>query len=152
MIKGQRRQIHQEMAMSDVRGQVKKSDVVITNPTHVAVAVQYDKAEMMAPQIMIKGQRLYAQLIREIAEEEGIPLVRNVPLAWALIELEIGDEIPETLYQAVAEVLSFVYRLKEEQAGLRRRPATVTPTVSPSQATPTQLGTEKLPPRPRPYV
>jgi flagellar biosynthesis protein FlhB len=117
MIKGQRKQLHQEMAMNDAKGQVQNSDVVVTNPTHIAVAIKYDPDDMVAPQIMLKGQRLFAQTIREIAEEEGIPIMRNVPLAWALIELEVGDDIPEDLYQAVAEILTFVYRLKEEQAG-----------------------------------
>lgn len=115
LIKGQRRQLHQEMAMSDVAQQVSKSDVVVTNPTHLAVAIKYDAEEMIAPQIMAKGQRLYAQMIRNMAEEYEIPIVRNVPLAWALIELEVGDEVPEDLYQAVAEILAFVYRMKAER-------------------------------------
>ncbi len=115
LIKGQRKQLHREMAMSDVAQQVSKSDVVVTNPTHIAIAIKYDAAEMIAPEIMAKGQRLYAQRIREIAEQQDIPIMRNIPLAWALIELEIGDEIPEDLYQAIAEVLAFVYRLKAEK-------------------------------------
>lgn len=115
LIKSVRRQQYMEMIMGDARQQVAKSDVVVTNPTAVAVAVAYDKEEMLAPQVMVKGQRLYAQFIRELAEELGVPIVRNVPLAWALLELEMGDEIPEDLYQAVAEVLVFVYKLKEEK-------------------------------------
>jgi flagellar biosynthetic protein FlhB len=115
MIKGQRKQLHQEMAMSDVAQQVAKSDVVLTNPTHIAVAVKYDAKEMVAPEIMAKGQRLYAQYIRELAEQYDVPIMRNIPLAWALIELDVGDEIPEDLYQAVAEILAFVYRLKAEK-------------------------------------
>jgi flagellar biosynthesis protein FlhB len=115
LIKGQRKQLHQEMAMSDVSQQVKSSDVVVTNPTHLAIAIKYDSAEMVAPQIMAKGQRLYAQMIREMAEDYGVPIMRNVPLAWALIELEVGDEVPEEIYQAVAEILAFVYRMKAEQ-------------------------------------
>lgn len=115
LIRSQRRQIHMEMAMGDVRQQVKASDVVITNPTHLAIALKYDKEMMVAPQIVAKGQRLFAEYIRELAEEFEIPIVRNIPLAWSLIELEIGDEIPETLYVTVAEVLTFVYRLKEER-------------------------------------
>lgn len=113
-IKGQRRQMHQELAMGDVRQAVASSDAVVTNPTHLAVAIKYDETEMMAPQIVAKGQRLFAQMIREVAEEHQVPIVRNVPLAWSLIELEVGDEIPEDLYAAVAETLLFVYRLKKE--------------------------------------
>lgn len=115
LIKGYRKQLHQELAMSDVAQQVAKSDVVVTNPTHIAVAVKYDPKEAVAPEIMAKGQRLYAQHIRELAEQYDVPIMRNVPLAWALIELDVGDEIPEDLYHAVAEILAFVYRLKAEK-------------------------------------
>ena len=97
---------------------------------------------MIAPQIMIKGQRLYAQMIREIAEEEGIPIMQNVPLAWALIDLEIEEEIPEHLYQAVAEILTFVYKLKEERER-RRLPTPPTPPSPGDQArTPSRLGSQ----------
>lgn len=115
-IKAHRRQLHQELAMSDTRQAVGASDVVVTNPTQLAIAIKYDDKEMMAPQIVAKGQRLFAQMIREVAEEKHIPIVRNIPLAWALIELEVGDEIPEDLYQAVAEMLIIVYRMKQEKS------------------------------------
>ncbi len=116
LIKSARRQLHQELAMGDVRQQVASADAVVTNPTHVAVAIKYDEREMVAPQIMTKGQRQFAQLIRTIAEEEGVPVIQNPPLAWTLIELEIGDEIPEELYTAIAEILVIVYRLRDERA------------------------------------
>lgn len=115
LIKGHRRQLHQEMAMGDTRQKVKNADAVITNPTHLAIAIQYDKKEMMAPQIVAKGQRLFAEYIRQLAQEYDVPIIRNVPLAWSLIELEIDDEIPEKLYVTVAEILTFVYKLKEER-------------------------------------
>ncbi len=115
LIKGHRRQLHMEMAMGDVRQKVKNADAVVTNPTHLAIALQYDKKNMVAPQVVAKGQRLFAEYIRELAKEYDIPIVRNVPLAWSLIELEIEDEIPEPLYVAVAEILSFVYRLKQDR-------------------------------------
>ncbi|PIR21035.1 MAG: flagellar biosynthesis protein FlhB [Deltaproteobacteria bacterium CG11_big_fil_rev_8_21_14_0_20_47_16] len=115
-IKAQRKHLHQELAMSDVRQSVGASDVVITNPTHLAIAIKYDEDGMMAPQIAAKGQRLFAQMIREVAEEFHVPIVRNVPLAWSLIELEVGDEIPEDLYQAVAEILIVIYRMKGKTA------------------------------------
>jgi len=117
LIKSMRRQLHQELAMGDTRQAVRSADAVITNPTEVAVAVKYDEAEMVAPQIVAKGQRLFAQTIREFAEEFAIPIVQNPPLAWTLIEIDIGEEIPEDLYQAVAEILVFVYRLKREKEG-----------------------------------
>ncbi len=115
LIKGQRRQLHQELAMSDTRQGVGSSDVVVTNPTHLAIAIKYDESDMAAPMIMAKGQRLFAQTIREYAEELDVPIVHNPPLAWTLIELDVGDEVPEEIYQAVAEVLVYVYKLKEEQ-------------------------------------
>lgn len=114
LIKSIRRQLHQELAMGDVRSQVKTADSVITNPTHVAVAIKYDEREMMAPQVVAKGQRQFAELIKQIAEEENVPIIQNPPLAWTLIELEIGDEIPEEIYTAVAEILVMVYKMKRE--------------------------------------
>lgn len=115
LIKSHRRQLHMEMAMGDVRGKVKKADAVVTNPTHLAVAIQYDKAGMVAPQVVAKGQRLFAEFIKDIAKENDVPIIRNVPLAWALMELDLDEEIPEKLYVAVAEILTIVYRLKEEK-------------------------------------
>lgn len=114
IIKSVRKQLHQELAMSDTRQAVSVSDAVITNPTHVAVAVKYDDKEMMAPQIMAKGQRWFAEKIKEFAKETGTPIIENPPLAWALVDLDVGDEVPEELYQTVAEVLVYVYRLKEK--------------------------------------
>jgi len=115
LIKSHRRHLHRELAMSDTREQVRTSDVVVTNPTELAVAIKYNDKEMVAPQIMAKGQRLFADMIREIAEEFGIPIVSNPPLAWTLIEIDVGDEVPEELYTAVAEILVYVYRLKEQR-------------------------------------
>lgn len=114
-IKGKRKQLHQEMAMSSATENTRKADAVIVNPDHIAVAIQYDKETMGAPQIVAKGERLWAQKIKDIAKEEGIPVLRNVPLAAALNKLEINEEIPEDLYDAVAEILQFVYQLAEER-------------------------------------
>lgn len=113
-IKGERRRLHREMVFGDVRNNVKKSDAVVSNPTHVAVAIKYDREEMAAPEIMMKGQKQFAELMLQIAREENIPIVRNIPLAWSLLQLEIGEAIPEDLYEPVAEVLSFVYELKDQ--------------------------------------
>ncbi|EKD42523.1 MAG: hypothetical protein ACD_73C00121G0003 [uncultured bacterium] len=113
-IKGERRRLHREMAFSDAKQAVKKSDAVITNPVHVAVAIEYKKDEMGAPQITYKGQEAMAQMIVEIAREENIPIMRNIPLAWSLVQLEIGDEIPEDLYEAVAEILTVIYEMKQK--------------------------------------
>ncbi len=114
-IKSKRRQLHQEMAMSSAVQETRKADAVIVNPTKIAVAIKYDQETMNAPQVIAKGERLWAEKIKEIAKEEGIPILRNVPLAAALNKLEIGEEIPEELYDAVAEILQFVYQLAEER-------------------------------------
>jgi flagellar biosynthetic protein FlhB len=79
------------------------------------VAIQYNREEMAAPEITAKGQRKFAEMILQIAREEKVPIVRNIPLAWSLLQLEIGDAIPEDLYEPVAEVLSFVYEMKEKE-------------------------------------
>lgn len=120
LIKSARRQLHQEMAMSDTRQAVRSADAVITNPTELAIAVKYNDKEMVAPQVLAKGQRLFAEAIRDYAKEFDVPIVQNPPLAWALIELDIGDEVPEELYAAVAEILVYVYRLRrdKDQAGV----------------------------------
>lgn len=112
-IKGHRKQLHREFAFSDAKAAVKSSDVVVANPVHVAVAMKYDRETMVAPEIMIKGQRAFAEMIKQTAQENGIPIMRNVALAWALFELEEGAEIPEELYNSVAEVLAYVYRMRE---------------------------------------
>lgn len=127
LIKSARRHLHQELAMSDTRQAVRSADAVVTNPVELAVAIKYDDKEMVAPQVVAKGQRMFAEMIREIAEEFRIPIVENPPLAWTLIELDIGDEVPDELYAAVAEILVFVYRLRkergEEERGPPERPA-----------------------------
>ncbi len=115
LIKSMRKHLYQEMVMGDVKQAVRSSDVVVTNPTELAVAIKYDDKLMVAPQIVAKGQRLFAELIRDEAASNNIPIMQNVPLAWALIELDIGDEIPEDLYAAMAEILLVVYKMKEQQ-------------------------------------
>jgi len=89
----------------------KKATVVVTNPTHFAVAMEY-RNEMAAPEVVAKGQNLVAQQIREIARWEGIPIVENPPLAQSLYRtVEVGQVIPEKLYAAVAEILAYVFRM-----------------------------------------
>ncbi len=114
-IKGHRKSLHREMVFGDVKQQVKSADAVVTNPVHVAVAIKYDRSEMGAPQVVAKGQRLFADMIKKIAEENNVPILRNVPLAWSLVELEEGAEVPEELYTAVAEILALVYKMKQNQ-------------------------------------
>ncbi len=118
-IKGERRRLHREMVFGDVKQGVKKADAVVSNPIHVAVAVAYDREEMAAPEVIVKGQRSFAELILQIAREENIPIIRNIPLAWSLLQVDEGDAIPEDLYEPIAEVLSLVYEMKEEGAGVQ---------------------------------
>jgi flagellar biosynthetic protein FlhB len=120
-IKSHRRALHREFVFSDVPKQVKAADVVVTNPVHVAVAIKYNKDAMGAPEVVAKGQRLFADTIRKIAEESGVPIMRNVPLAWSLLEVEIGDEVPEELYTAVAEILAVVYKMKQSASKGREK-------------------------------
>lgn len=111
MILQQRKQRQREMSMNRMMSEVKDADVVITNPTHIAVALKYDLDEMDAPLIVAKGERLIAQKIKEKAREAEIKIIENKPLARSLNKMtEIGDQVPVELYQAVAEILAEVFR------------------------------------------
>lgn len=111
-IKQRRRQIAIQMAQKRLAKDVPTADVIITNPTHFAIALKYDAASMHAPRVVAKGQDLLAQRIREIAIAHGIPIIERKPLARALYRLvEVGKEIPEQFYAAVAEILAYVYEL-----------------------------------------
>ncbi len=112
-IKSRIRSMQIEMARRRMMEMVPEADVVITNPTHLAIAVQFDADTMAAPTVVAKGADYMAQRIREVAHDSGVPLVENKPLARSLFKTtEIGDPIPVDLYQATAEVLAYVYRLK----------------------------------------
>ena len=114
-IKGKIKQKQRQMAMSRMMQEVPKADVIVTNPTHFAVALKYDKG-MVAPQLVAKGQDMVAQRIKDIARENRVPIVENKPLARALYAAaDVGDLVPAELYQAVAEVLAYVYRLKNNR-------------------------------------
>lgn len=113
LIKRRIRQRQRELAQRRMMSDVPKADVVITNPVHVAVALNYDRKVSDAPVLLAKGQGLIAERIKELARENRVPVVQNPPLARAIYsQVEIGEEIPEGLYKAVAEVLAFVYRLR----------------------------------------
>jgi flagellar biosynthetic protein FlhB len=109
-----------EMSRRRMLSEVPTADVVVVNPTHFAVALRYD-GKAPAPQVVAKGQDLIAAAIRKVAEEHGVPVLANPPLARALHrEVEIGHMIPEELFAAVAEVLAFVYRTAGRRAARRR--------------------------------
>ncbi|RKX25687.1 MAG: flagellar biosynthesis protein FlhB [Candidatus Zixiibacteriota bacterium] len=107
------RQIQREMSRKRMMTEIPTADVVVTNPTHIAVALKYDPNEMDAPTVIAKGQRLIAQKIKEIARKHGIPIIEDKPLARSLFKMcEIGQIVPANLYRAVAEILAHIYRLK----------------------------------------
>lgn len=110
--KAHRKQMHMEIMNSEQMEAVKGADVIVTNPDHVAVALKYDKDKDAAPRLLAKGLDARAETIRAIAKQHDVPLLRNVPLAHALLRIEVNQEIPEDLYDAVAEVLNFIYQLK----------------------------------------
>lgn len=115
MIKARIRRIQREMANKRMMADVPKADVVITNPTHIACALRYDPATMAAPVLVAKGADKVAEKIKEIAREHNVPVMENKPLARTIFKtLKIGHTIPRELFTAVAQVLSYVYKLKKK--------------------------------------
>jgi len=122
MIKARIRQIQREMARRRMFDSIPRADVVITNPTHVAVALEY-KDGMQAPMVLAKGERVIAERIKEMARKHNVPIIENPPLARALLkQCPVGAPISPDLFEAVAEVLAFVYRLNQK----KRKIASVT--------------------------
>ena len=118
LMKQRRARVARQLAMQRMAQQVPKADVIITNPTHISIALRYDSATMRAPRVIAKGADLMAMRIRQIATANGIPLVERKPLARALFaSVEVGEEVPEEHYTAVAEILAYVYRLSGRMAG-----------------------------------
>ncbi|WP_353892080.1 flagellar biosynthesis protein FlhB [Proteinivorax hydrogeniformans] len=112
-VKGRIKEQQRSMAMNRMMQDVPKADVVITNPTHYAIAIKYDQSTKHAPKVVAKGKDNVAQKIKQIADQEDVVMYEDVKLARALFKsVEIGEQIPYEFYKAVAEVLAFVYRLK----------------------------------------
>jgi flagellar biosynthetic protein FlhB len=115
-VKQKIRAIQREMSQKRMMDDVKDAAVIITNPTHISIALKYDGATMISPMMVAKGADHVAMRIREIAKEHDIPIVENVPLARAMYKtVKLGDTVPRNLYKAVAEVLAFVYKLKKRK-------------------------------------
>lgn len=132
-VKQRIRQVQQQMARKRMMQEVPRADVVVTNPTHYAVALRYDDARMRAPQVVAKGVDLMAQQIRAIAAAHGIPQLEAPPLARALYaSTTLGGEIPAALYVAVAEVMSWVFRLRRAGANGDDAPVPPQPDVDPA--------------------
>lgn len=111
-VKAQIRAIQQQMARKRMMAEVPKADAVITNPTHLAVAIKYEAATMAAPIVVAKGADHVAMRIREIARENNVPLIENPPVARLLHKIDLGAPIPEDMFKAVAEILAHIYSLK----------------------------------------
>ncbi|HSY43623.1 MAG TPA: EscU/YscU/HrcU family type III secretion system export apparatus switch protein, partial [Candidatus Acidoferrum sp.] len=111
LVKAARRK-RRAVTKAQALAEVPKADVVVTNPTHIAIALRYDRKTMRAPKIVAKGIRLNAEKIREIAQQHQVPIIENKPLARMLFKHgRAGGEIPAQLYAAVAEILAWVYRV-----------------------------------------
>jgi flagellar biosynthetic protein FlhB len=101
-----------QLAVQRIKAAVPKADVVVTNPTELAIVIQYDSETMTAPKVTAKGADHLARRIRELAIEHGVPIVERKPLAQALYKsVEVGQEVPSQFYKAVAEILAYVYEL-----------------------------------------
>jgi flagellar biosynthetic protein FlhB len=119
-IKSKQKQIRRERARQRMMQNVPDADVVVTNPTHYAVALKYDQGNMQAPKLVAKGADKVAAKIREIAEKNKVPIIRNPPLARVLYDtLDIDDEVPQEHYAAVAKIIGYVYRMKGKLAGAK---------------------------------
>jgi flagellar biosynthetic protein FlhB len=138
-VKARIRQKQREASRGRMLAAVPTADVVVTNPTHFAVALKYDEGGERAPRVVAKGAELLAARIREIATEAGVPLLESPPLARALFKhVEVDREIPAALYSAVAQVLAWVYQLEQHVAGRGVRPRepgiAVPPGMDPAEA------------------
>jgi len=110
--KNKRRQLARKMILQRIHRDVPKADVVITNPTELAIALRYDTDEMSAPKVVAKGAGFLAARIRQIAIQNGVPILERKPLAQALYKtVEVGQEVPPEYYQSIAEILAYVYEL-----------------------------------------
>jgi flagellar biosynthetic protein FlhB len=115
LVKARIKRVQREIASRRMMDDVPKADVIVTNPTHIAIALKYDES-MVSPRVVAKGADLLAEKIKAIAKEHKVPIVENKPLARAIFKtIKIGQSIPRELYTAVAEVLSYVYRLKKRR-------------------------------------
>jgi flagellar biosynthetic protein FlhB len=133
-MKGRIRRAQQELARRRMMQEVPKANVIVTNPTHFAVALQYDEKRMRAPIVVAKGADLIAARIREVATEHNVPIFEAPPLARALHRhVDLGGEIPSNLYVAVAQVLTYIYQMKAARnyGAVMPQPPTIDPALDP---------------------
>ena len=118
--KGRRRALARKMLMQRINSDVPRADVIVTNPTELAIALKYDPENMAAPRVVAKGAGFLAMRIRQVAASHGVPIVERKPLAQALYKgVEVGQEVPPEFYQAIAEILAYVYEISGK--GMRRK-------------------------------
>lgn len=122
LMKGRRRRKHRELAKGLAKVEVPRADALLVNPTHVAVAIRYRPGESAAPKVIAKGKGQLAEYMRELARENGIPIVENIPLARLLYRrVKVGKTVPADTYKAVAAILAYVYRITSRASGGRAR-------------------------------
>lgn len=120
LIRGKRRQKHRELSRGRARAEVPRADALLVNPTHIAIALRYRRDEGRAPRVIAKGKGALAEYMRDLARENAIPIVQDVPLARLLYrKVKVGHEVPANTYKAVAAVLAFVYRITGRAHGNR---------------------------------
>lgn len=138
-VKGRIRRMQMEMSQRRMMSDVPDADVVITNPTHYAVALKYDESGNAAPTVLAKGGDHVAAKIREVADHYQIPVLQLPPLTRAIYySTEIGDEIPQSLYMAVAQVLAYVFQMKQHKAGKAKKPSKIIKVDVPPELDPEQ--------------
>ncbi|MCK4304938.1 MAG: flagellar biosynthesis protein FlhB [Candidatus Eisenbacteria sp.] len=115
-VKARVRTAQRELVRHRMMDEIKTANVVVTNPTRLAVALRYNRATMRAPKVVAKGARLLADRIRELAAQHDVPIVEDPPLARMLFKVEIDAEVPVALFRAIAELLAYIYRLKQRRA------------------------------------
>ncbi|MFH1386182.1 MAG: flagellar biosynthesis protein FlhB [bacterium] len=128
MVKQRMRDLQRQVAQQRMMSAVPKADVVVTNPTHLAIALKYDVAKMKAPVVLAKGERKIAEEIRRIAEAHEISIVRNEVLARSIYKTtRVNQEVPADLYQAIAEVLAYVYKIKRDREARKKASIALAP-------------------------
>jgi len=128
MVKQRMRDLQRQVAQQRMMSSVPQADVVVTNPTHLAVALKYEQAKMKAPVVLAKGERKIAEQIRAIAEAHEISIVQNETLARSIYRsTRVNQEVPSDLYQAIAEVLAYVYKIRRDRKERRKRSIALAP-------------------------
>ncbi len=118
MVKARRRRRHRELSRGRARVEVPRADALIVNPTHIAIAIRYRADEDSAPRVTAKGKGVIAEMMRELARENGVPIVENIPLARLLYKrVKVGKAVPADTFKAVAAVLAYVYRITGQRSG-----------------------------------